>query len=211
MLEIRLENAAKRFQYEWIFRELTYAFPAGSKTALTGNNGSGKSTLLRCIAGQTPLTGGRVHFTLGKSEIPAHIHYRHLSISAPYLELPEEFTLIEFLRFHFNFKRYRKGYNLNSVIKAMYLENAKNKPIINFSSGMKQRLKLGICVYSDAPLLLLDEPTTNLDKHGISWYLETLANETGGRTLIVASNEPREYGFCENQLEMQNYKVQKRL
>jgi ABC-type multidrug transport system ATPase subunit len=66
MLEINLENVAKRFQYEWIFRDLSFTFPAGSKTALTGNNGSGKSTLLRCIAGQTPLTHGSITLQNGK-------------------------------------------------------------------------------------------------------------------------------------------------
>ncbi len=211
MLEVELENAAKRFQYEWIFRDLSFTFSAGSRTALTGNNGSGKSTLLRCIAGQTPLTHGSIQFKKGNNPIPTHSHYRQISISAPYLELPEEFTLTEFLQFHFNFKSYKEGYDLSSVIEAMYLENAKNKNLINFSSGMKQRLKLGICVFSDAPLLLLDEPTTNLDKQGIAWYIETITRETKGRTLIIASNEPREFGFCEEQLDLQNYKAQKKL
>ncbi|WP_114752410.1 ABC transporter ATP-binding protein [Pleomorphovibrio marinus] len=207
MVEINLHKAAKRFQYEWVFRNIDHVFPPGSRTALTGNNGSGKSTLLRCIAGQTPLTSGDIDYKLGTASISSANHYQYISISAPYLELPEEFTLLEFLRFHFSFKGYKKGYNLHKVVEAMYLNNALNKQILNFSSGMKQRLKLGICLFSNAKLLLLDEPTTNLDKQGIDWYQETIKTRTEGCTLIVASNEAREYGFCDADLQMQKYKA----
>lgn len=207
MVEINLHKAAKRFQYEWVFRNIDHVFQAGSRTALTGNNGSGKSTLLRCIAGQIPLTSGNIDYRLDNVPIPSSDHYQHISISAPYLELPEEFTLVEFLRFHFSFKGYKQGHNLLSVMEAMYLDNAKNKQLLNFSSGMKQRLKLGICLFSDAKLLLLDEPTSNLDKQGIAWYQENMKKGTEGCTLIVASNEAREYGFCDTNLEMQQYKA----
>jgi ABC-type multidrug transport system ATPase subunit len=88
----------------------------------------------------------------------------------------------------------------------VYLEQALNKPISYFSSGMKQRLKLGICLFSEASLVLLDEPTSNLDERGISWYLEMIEEQTKHKCVLIASNDSREYGFCQNRIRMEDYK-----
>lgn len=97
--------------------------------------------------------------------------YKHLVISAPYLELPEEFSLLELLQFHFKFKKPISGTGFEEMMEIMYLGNQQNKYINQFSSGMKQRLKIGLCVFSDVPLILFDEPTSNLDQNGVEWYL----------------------------------------
>ena len=206
MLEIQVREAAKKFQFEWIFSNLSFEVPAGGKIAITGGNGSGKSTLLRCLSGQIPLTAGKVTYLIDKKPVEEAAIYRFLAIGAPYLELPEEYTLTELLRFHFRFKKKVAGLDTDDMVKIMYLEKSVDKQILYFSSGMKQRLKLGLCFFSDVPLLLLDEPVSNLDKKGIGWYQELVREYGAKKTVFVCSNDSREYGFCDRIINVEDYK-----
>ncbi|QYH37772.1 ABC transporter ATP-binding protein [Algoriphagus sp. NBT04N3] len=205
MLKIQLEEASKRFQYEWIFKNLDLSLQSGDSLAITGSNGSGKSTLLKCIAGSIPLSFGKISF-LKDNPIPDSDWFRLLTIAAPYLELPEEFSLREVLQFHFKFKKPKSNLSLEEMLQILYLEQHMNKPISQFSSGMKQRLKLGLALFSDVDLVLLDEPTSNLDKKGISWYLEMVEKFAQNQILIICSNESREYEFCQQKLVLEDYK-----
>lgn len=153
-----------------------------------------------------PLSEGTISYqTKGQTISPADI-YTQIGLSAPYLELPEEYTLTEFLQFHFRFKQLMPSLGVKETIQLMYLEPASNKPISLFSSGMKQRLKLGICLFSSSPLLLLDEPTSNLDARGIAWYLEMINTYGADKTLIICSNDEREFSFCNRRLAIEEYK-----
>ncbi|WP_194777458.1 ABC transporter ATP-binding protein [Pararhodonellum marinum] len=211
MLRISLNQAAKRYHLEWVFKSLDLELKTGDALAVTGPNGSGKSTLLKCISGVLPLTQGEIAYFRKGQPLEEGDFFKHLSFSAPYMELPEEFTLVELLAFHFKFKSPQAGISIEQMIQMMVLEKARHKAISNFSSGMKQRLKLGLCFYADNPLLLLDEPTSNLDQAGVDWYLNTV-NEFGkNKIMVVCSNDPREYGFCNQFLNMDDYKVKARL
>ncbi|MDO6437531.1 ATP-binding cassette domain-containing protein [Cyclobacterium sp. 1_MG-2023] len=207
MLSVKLEGAGKKFQREWIFRNLSLALKLGSKTAIIGSNGSGKSTLIKCLSSQMPLTEGKLSFNWKQKELAIEDVYKYLSISAPYLDLPEEFSLKEFLKFHFKFKTPSEGLNIQQIIEIMYLENAVNKPINYFSSGMKQRLKLGLCFFSNSPLMLLDEPTSNLDERGIQWYRDLIHQYGGNKCIFIASNDKREFDFCEEIVSIEDYKL----
>src|SRR5690554_5798151 len=207
MLEIKLTGAGKRYQYEWIFKNLTLHLPPASKVAITGSNGSGKSTFLKCLSGQIPLTEGKLGFTLDSKPVAEDKFYQFLTISAPYLELPEEYTLRELLHFHFQFKNKIPGPDIEEIINIMYLEKSMNKRVLYFSSGMKQRLKLGLCFFSDAPLLLLDEPVSNLDQKGIAWYHNLVQEYGSNKTIFICSNDSREYDFCDKILNIDDYKI----
>lgn len=206
MLEINLSGAGKRYQYEWIFKKLSLDIPPKAKVAVTGSNGSGKSTFLKCLSGQIPLTEGQVNFSFHETPIEEADFYKYLTISAPYLELPEEYTLKELLNFHFKFKKMIPGLDLQKICSILYLESSINKQILYFSSGMKQRLKLGLCFFSDVPLLLLDEPVSNLDQKGISWYHKLIEDYGTDKTIFICSNDPREYTFCDRILHIEDYK-----
>ncbi|WP_162418925.1 ABC transporter ATP-binding protein [Cyclobacterium roseum] len=211
MFSVDLSLGGKKFQREWIFKALSLRVSSGEKLAITGANGSGKSTLVKCLSGQMPLTEGKLTFTSEESSIATDDIYKHLVISAPYLELPEEFTLEEFLRFHFSFKSLDAPVRMEDLAALLHLKKAINKPISLFSSGMKQRLKLGICFFSQSPLVLLDEPTSNLDETGIQWYRNLIADFGKSKCLLIASNDSREYDFCEQILCLEDYKKQRLL
>ncbi|GEO06520.1 heme ABC exporter ATP-binding protein CcmA [Adhaeribacter aerolatus] len=203
-MQINLSGLGKRYNYEWIFRRLDYNFLPETAYAILGHNGSGKSTLLNLLSGYLSPSEGSITHTLGHQTLTPDNLYRHLSFTAPYLELVEEYTLLELVQFHSHFRAMRTA-SATDLIDRLYLKPAKDKFVKDFSSGMKQRLKLGLAIYTDAPLLLLDEPTTNLDQEGINWYLEHVSQNRKDRLVIVSSNVAHEYSFCDEIINITDY------
>ncbi|MBE0647213.1 MAG: ABC transporter ATP-binding protein [Bacteroidales bacterium] len=206
-MTITLNGIGKKFNTEWIFRNLTSRFETGERVVFTGRNGSGKSTLLQVIAGNIHHTEGSIEYSLNGRMISDTEIFRHLSLVAPYQELIEEFTLREMLEFHFSFKPLVNGFTVPKIIDLLSFSQAKTKPITKYSSGMKQRVKLVCALLSDTPLLFLDEPTTNLDKAGIDFYLNLVNDHAKGRTILVCSNmQLVESGFCDQEIRIEDYK-----
>lgn len=205
-MNIILQNLGKRFNTEWIFRGLNYHFEAGKKYAITGPNGSGKSTVLQIISGASTHNEGNILFQEnGQTIIPEKV-YSKISLAAPYLELIEEMTLREFLIFHGKMKGWITGLNIDQIIEAIHLPKAAYKQIRYFSSGMKQRVKLGQAIFSNTPVILLDEPLTNLDEEGISLYHSLINDYCKDRMVIVSSNDKKEYSFSDEILDIRDYK-----
>lgn len=205
-MEIILEDIGRRFNRDWVFQHLNYRFTAGSQYAVLGPNGSGKSTLMQLVSSALTPSAGRIEYRSDGTIIDADHIYQHLSIAAPYLELIEEFTLAEQVRFHFTHKRLREGLDERMLIEQLGLAHAQDKQIRYFSSGMKQRVKLGLACYADVPIVLLDEPTSNLDEDSISWYLQLIASTSTDRLFLICSNQEREYSFCEHTIMITDYK-----
>lgn len=205
-MEITLSNTGKRYNREWIFRRFNYQFQSGKNYAITGPNGSGKSTLLQVIAGATLHNEGTIEYNNGQQKNNNEQHYKNISIAAPYLELIEEMTAKEMLGFHSKFKPLISSLSIQEMLKIVGLENATNKQLRYFSSGMKQRLKLAQAFFSNTPVLLLDEPTTNLDADGIDLYRSLISNYTRDKLVIVSSNVKQEYDFCEEVIKISDYK-----
>ncbi len=205
-MNIHLTGIAKRYRYEWIFRHLDYHFQEGKRYAILGPNGSGKSTLMRIISGHLSPSKGTIRYAQSGRDLSGDEVYTHISYAAPYIELIEELTLSEALSFHQHFKPLLKGLTSEGLIDLLRFQKAANKQVRHFSSGMKQRLKLVLAICSDTPVLLLDEPTTNLDRQGIDWYLELIERFGGSRLVIVASNVAEDYQFCDEQVEVSLWK-----
>jgi ABC-type multidrug transport system ATPase subunit len=258
-MKITLTNAGKRFNRDWIFRNVNYEFAGHRSYAVVGPNGSGKSTLLQIIAGSVGLSEGKIEYSMGDGQwsmdkprsltenisdkpvsstasakstadrsdytkgaadnpdsgqrtsdnghsISTENIYQSISLAAPYLELIEEMTLQEFLAFHGQFKSFLDGISIEQIIHSVQLTSAKHKQIRYFSSGMKQRIKLAQAIFSKTPLLLLDEPCTNLDEDGIAIYLKLIEQYGQKKLIIVSSNERQEYSFCKESLDLRNYK-----
>lgn len=201
-LSVLCENLGKKYHYEWIFRKFSFQFQHGHSYALTGNNGSGKSTLLQVISGATPPSEGRLAYELAGKKVATEDMYLYVAWAAPYMDLIEEMTLLEFLTFHQKFRVFQNKLTTQTLIEELRLEGSVHKYLKNFSSGMKQRLKLGVALYADTPLLLLDEPTNNLDAENILWYKQALQAQHTKRLIIIASNQPEEYTFCEQIIKL---------
>ena len=204
-MEITLKNLGKKYHREWVFKNLNAKLASKESYAITGANGSGKSTLIQVVSSALLPSFGTIIYQNDK-HIPAKEVYRYLSMVSPYLELIEEFTLLEFLQFHFKFKTIKKNMDINDIINEAYLTDAKNKYLKNFSSGMKQRLKLALCFFSESLVLLLDEPTSNLDQKGIDWYKHHIDMNTPNKLVIVASNQKQEYAHCNTVIDINDYK-----
>jgi ABC-type multidrug transport system ATPase subunit len=206
-MKILLEQVGRRFNREWIFNHIDYTFESGKSYAILGINGSGKSTLLQVISGALTTSVGDISYTIEDKQIPVEQLFNYFSLAAPYLDLIEEFTLLETLDFHFNFKKRINNLNNNELVDLLDMQKSKNKQLKYFSSGMKQRVKLLLAFCSDTPLLLLDEPTANLDEQGINWYLDLVKSFAGNdRLVIVCSNQAHEYSFCDEHILVADYK-----
>ncbi len=205
-LEITLTNAGRRFNRDWIFKGINHTFISGNSYAVLGPNGSGKSTLLQLLNGSLSPSAGTVIFRQDDRALDIETVFKHLSLAAPYLELIEEFSLQEVIDFHFQFKPYIAGMDKAGLIDLLGMQTSKNKLIRYFSSGMKQRLKLALAFCSDTAILMLDEPTSNLDVQGTDWYLHLVEQFASNRLIIVGSNQEQENGFCTHRLNITDYK-----
>lgn len=205
-MRIETNGMGKRYRREWILRQADLQLLPGHAYAITGPNGAGKSTLLRLLSGHLTPSKGSIRFFDAQSEIPTAEAYRHISYAAPYIELIEELTLRESLQFHRQFRPFLNGMTDKDIIELLAFRKAEDKQIRHFSSGMKQRLKLALALCSDASAVLLDEPTTNLDRQGMDWYHNLVKTMRGNRLLIVASNVEEDLRFCEERIDILAFK-----
>jgi ABC-type multidrug transport system ATPase subunit len=205
-VRISVENLGKKFVREWIIRNASFELSAGQNYTFVGPNGSGKSTLLQLLTGIIPASEGKISYRTGGKELDEDVWYKHLVVAAPYLELIEEFTLRELIEFHTQFKPFKKGMSFGDFEDFIQLSRASGKTIRHFSSGMKQRVKLGLAFMSDVPVVFLDEPTSNLDAQGIGWYLDNVLVCTQNQLVLLGSNVKQEYEFCENIISVSAFK-----
>lgn len=205
-MKIELQKAGKRFNREWIFRNATLQFTSANAYAITGPNGSGKSTLLQAIGGMLQVSEGAIQYAMGNGQMAIEEAYRRISFCAPYLEVIEEMTLMEFLDFHNQFKPFFPPFTSKKIIAEIGLEAAANKQIRYYSSGMKQRVKLAQAIFSNTAIILLDEPCSNLDEKGIALYHSLINNYCKDRLVIVCSNDEVEYRFCNEVISILQYK-----
>lgn len=203
---INLTDLGKRFNREWVFRNLNYQFETGKHYAITGPNGSGKSTLLQIISGSAIFNEGSVSYLENSKPVDQEKIFHKISFAAPYLDLVEEMSLIEFFSFHQIMKGWLASIDSKEIIYLSSLENAAHKQIRYYSSGMKQRVKLAQAIFSNVPVVLLDEPLTNLDADGVSMYHTMIEKYCKNRLVIVSSNDSKEYSFCDEIIDIRSYK-----
>lgn len=205
-MKISLQNAGKRFNREWIYRGVTLEFSSSNAYAITGPNGSGKSTLLQAVGGMLQLSEGLIQYTVDNQQLANEDVYKQISFCAPYLDVIEEMTLLEFLDFHNQFKPFLPSFTAKTIIREVGLEAAAAKQIRYYSSGMKQRVKLAQAIFSDTGMVLLDEPCSNLDTAGIELYHSLIQRYCTNRVVVVCSNDTVEYSFCNAVISILEFK-----
>ncbi|MCZ2476680.1 ATP-binding cassette domain-containing protein [Aquirufa antheringensis] len=200
-MEILVQNLSKKFRQEFVIRQFNYTFQSRNSYAITGPNGSGKSTLLQLLAQFTlPNTG-----TVEMSGVDPDLVYSQITYAAPYVELIEEYTLVEHLEILSKNNYLPSSITLDTVEQFIDLQPGRYKLIKNYSSGMRQKIKLGFALLSERPVLLLDEPTTNFDEQAKNWFFERLEQQRN-KLIIIASNEAREINFCQEKISIQEFK-----
>jgi len=200
-MEILAHNLSKKFRQEYVVRDFSYHFQSGNAYAITGPNGSGKSTLLQLIAQFSLPNSG----TIEMIGIDPDLVYSKITFAAPYVELIEEYTLKEHLQILLRNHYLPESVTIESLEEFIDLRPDRVKAIKNYSSGMRQKIKLGFALLSQRPILLLDEPTTNFDEQAKQWFFSRL-NEQRTKLIIIASNEKQEIDFCSKKISIVDFK-----
>ena len=202
-LQITLQNISKKYNQNYVIKDFSYRFDSPGKYAILGSNGSGKSTLVRILSGLFTVSKGEVIYTLNDKILKPDELFNKFSLAAPWSDVIEDLTLREFINFHFTFRKRLGGIDDRTLIELSGLQDSADKFIHQYSSGMKQRVRLLQAFFTESEVLLLDEPTSNLDAGGKQWYRMLADNYCGNRLVVVASNHlTEEYDFCENRIEI---------
>ncbi len=205
-MKLTVENVGKKFISEWILRGVDLELNAGESYTFVGPNGSGKSTLIQLLMGSVPPSEGTILYRKNGRELDIDDWYKEIVLAAPYLELIEEFTLRELVDFHLKFKPLKNNFRAADFEDFVQLSHVRHKIVRHFSSGMKQRVKLGLAFLSDVPVVFLDEPTSNLDTMGVQWYLDNVVILTEKQLVVLGSNQAQEYEFCKNIVSVSAFK-----
>jgi len=209
-IEIKAEKLAKSFiRRNYIFQDIDFRLSSGEILGITGDNGSGKSTLVKIIAGVSKPTVGELTFSVDGKVLKPEEYYLHYGLVAPYLNIYEEFTPLELMEIicRFRYIEFSEKTALELLVR-FNLSDFRNSPIRAFSSGMKQRMKFIIALMHPSKLLLLDEPSSNLDENGTNIVKELIRDfAKGGGAVILATNDEREKALCHNFVSVMNSNI----
>lgn len=197
-MEIKLNEVGKQYRHVWIFRHISELLKSGERWAILGPNGAGKSTLLKVLSGFLTPTEGSVTFTAGGKTLDEP--GLRLNFTAPYVGLLDELTLREMCTFHAARRPLLSGINVEDVLRIAHFEGHADKQIRYFSTGMQQRLKIALALLTSAEAVLLDEPCSNFDNRFREWYVDLVNRYLQNRLLVVASNDPWDYSFCDRRI-----------
>lgn len=206
-MEVVCKNLGKRFQYNWIIRNCNWVFAPSTMIGISGRNGTGKSTFIKLISSQLTPSEGHIDYFKNGIKIERDSLYRNISMVGPYTSLIHEYNLKEQYEFHFKFKRKLFDFTFQEFKEFLDYDSFGHKLIGNYSSGMHQRLQLVLAVLSESPLLLLDEPTSFLDKPGKAWFFNLIEKFRKEKTVIIASNDQEDLDICEKILDIQALKT----
>ena len=204
-MDLIIENIGKKYRREWIFKNFNYQFSQNTVYGIKGYNGSGKSTLLKILSGQLIPSNGLITIHNLGNKIEKDSHYRLYNFIAPYIDLIEELTIEEIIDFSKKTNLIPNHTNLNEFLTFANLKQTEGKIIKDYSSGMKQKLKLALGFISQRPILLIDEPTTNLDSMAKKWFYDKLKIQKN-KIILIASNESEDLNYCHELIQIEDYK-----
>lgn len=184
-VQIELQNIGKKFGGKYIFRNLNKTFSSGDHVGIIGQNGSGKSTLIQIISGYLSASEGMVSY----EGVPSDEIWKNISLCSPAMGLYEDFTLLEHLQFTHGLKPFEASYLVSEIPEILQLEKHATKALKYFSSGMKQRVKLGTALLAEVSCVFLDEPCAHLDKDAEKWFSDFVVSTKRDKTIVVASND----------------------
>lgn len=206
-IEIIGNNISKSYSSnKYILKNISFEGKNGDIIGICGPNGSGKSTLVKIIAGINSTTKGSIIWKIGSEQIHKEEYFRYFGFVAPYLNIYEEFTPVELIKVVSRIRQESISKSkIDELLELFLLEKHNNKLIRNFSSGMKQRMKLLLSVLHSPVVLIYDEPTTNLDEIGIKLVNQLIEEQVNREGLVfLASNNEEELRFCNKRIFVNN-------
>ncbi len=197
MTTISAIGLSKRYGYQWIVKNFCHTFDANTIYGIAGNNGSGKSTLIKMLSGFLTPSSGIVEYQNENKKIKPEEIYKFISLVGPYTDMINEYSLEEMFVFHQKFKPFSTQMSFEGYLEIINLKGQGEKMLQHFSSGMKQKIQLSLALMSDTPVLLMDEPTSFLDKNAKDWFVNLLYTYKSKRIIIIASNDQFDLNLCE--------------
>jgi len=209
--KITLKNVRKNFSRLLVFDSVNFELTIGSSLAIAGKNGSGKSTLVKIIAGLLSPSAGEVIYQIDGKKIDKLDWFKYIGFVAPYLQLYDEFTGYENLEILARIRGLKNYKNkIEEVLKRVNLYARRDDLVRGYSSGMKQRLKYACALLHEPIVLILDEPTSNLDAEGVEMVWKIAQEQKKKGILIVATNEAEELQMCEEVINLDELKLKSR-
>ena len=210
-IELACENLEKSFSNKLIFKKLSFKLTNSSSLIITGRNGTGKSTLIKILSNLIKETNGKKWMKLNGEYVERDNQFSNIGLLAPYINLYDELTGYENLEFFYKLKinQHKKKdveEKIKQLLEKVNLYKRRNDLVKNYSSGMKQRLKIAFAILNDPLILLMDEPGTNLDKDGIEIIYNIAEKQKKNGILIIATNENEDTKLCDEKINIEDYK-----
>ncbi len=198
---IEVRALTKRFGEHTALDGVDFDILPGESVAVWGPNGAGKTTALRAILGVMPY-GGTVRVGGADSWRQGKRARGQIGFVPQEITFQADMEVLETLEFYARLrhvppaagKRNRSaGGRIDEILTLLGLESEVSKKVRELSGGLRQRLALGVALLADPPILLLDEPTANLDARARADFLDLLMSlKTRGKTLVFSSHRPEE-------------------
>ncbi|PKD43005.1 ABC transporter ATP-binding protein [Rhodohalobacter barkolensis] len=206
MIEIKAQNIEKKYGTKRVLTGIDFHYQS-SVLGIAGSNGSGKSTLLKMLSGLLKPTSGNIFWNIDGADFLPKAISPYLGFAAPYIQLYEELTVEENLRFLVNLQKNSVIEDLNALLSRFEVKKFRNSLYGNLSTGQQQRVKLASTVIKNPSILMLDEPGSNLDEKGkvlIQSLVQSFREDE--RMVIIASNQTDELDMCDHQIDLNNLK-----
>jgi heme exporter protein A len=204
---LKVVNLYKAFGRRLIFQDLNFNIEGNGVLGISGANGSGKSTLIKILAGINSSTSGSVIHADNGNEIPPEKLHNYIGFVSPYLVLYDEFSAWENLTYFAQIRGVKfNNEKIENLLNQFLLFDRRNDLVKTYSSGMKQRLKFIFALMHSPQLVLLDEPTSNLDEEGKESVYKIITDESQSGIIIIASNEKSDLSLCSKKIRLEDFK-----
>ena len=208
MITLHVHQISKKFGQNLVWQNISFVHEKGV-LGIEGPNGSGKSTLLKCLAGLLAPSSGSITWKNKNKELELNTIKQNIGYAAPYISLYRELSIMENLHF---LSKLRKApadqKSFRQLLKKVELDHVPDRPYGNLSTGQQQRSRLAAALFSDSPVIMLDEPGSNLDEQGRALISDIIAQARDKKKLVLlASNNHDELDLCDRIFSVKQQKV----
>ena len=205
-VQIAGEGLRKEYDRRTVFREVSFSASSGETLLITGRNGSGKSTLVKIICGVLTPGGGTLSLTPDPHD-PPRDRRGLIGLVSPYLQMFDEFSAVENLSIAMGIRGLPFDPRAaDALLERVAIFPRRHDPVRTYSSGMKQRVKYAFALLHAPPVLVLDEPMSNLDGEGIAIVRTVMAEQRRRGILVVATNDLSDIDMYERRVDLDEHR-----